>query len=392
MKKILSCFALLLLAFVAGLAFERSVFRPQTPRPLVQFGEQHTLHSKVLNEDRLYWVYLPSSYQSGVNQSSQKYPVLYVLDGDWNFSWASEVAQFMGDSLLAPEFIVVGIPNTDRDRDLTPTHTQDPDYASSGGGPLFERFLTEELEPKIDAEFRTVPCRILVGHSLGGALAADSFLRQADGFNAYIAIDPSLWWDDQVLVRRAKDFIPKTNSSASIFVTTAGWRSLDPTNSMTCSQKAFVSILRTNSSPGIRIGYEVESEDHSSSRLLALYDGLRFIFEGYKPMDPLVLNTPLLIKDHFKQLSDRLDYQISPPRVLVSNIGYGLLGAHETNNAVECFKLNVGNYPTSGYVYRDLANAYAAMGEKELAIQNYKRALELDPNTYGVKQALKKLR
>jgi tetratricopeptide (TPR) repeat protein len=161
---------------------------------------------------------------------------------------------------------------------------------------------------------------------------------------------------------------------------------------MTCSQKAFVSILRTNSSTGIRIGYEVEPEDHISTRLLGLYDGLRFIFEGYKPRDPLALNTPLLINDHFKQLSDRLGFQIMPPEGLVSNIGYELLDGHKTNSAVECFELNVKNYPDWAYGYRDLANAYVAKGEKTLAIRTYEKALELDPNTYGVKRALRKLR
>ncbi len=365
----------------------------QSESPLIQFGEQHTLHSKILNEDRLYWVYLPPSYQAKANGDYQ-YPVLYVLDGDWNFSWAAEVVQFMGDSGLIPEFIVVGIPNPgkDRDRDLSPTHTHDPDYPSSGGGPSFEKFLNEELAPAINAGFRTAPGRILMGHSLGGALAADAYLRQNIGFQAYIAIDPSLWWDDEVLVRRAREFIPNPNSLATIFITTAGWRSLDPTNSMTCSQKAFVSVLRTNSSPGIRIGYEDESEDHASSRLLGLYDGLRFIFEGYKPMDPLVLNTPLLIDNHFKQLSNRLGFQVLPPEKLVAGIGYGLMDAHQTNNAVDCFELNVRNYPNWAYGYRDLANAYAAKGEKAQAIKNYKRALKLDPNTYGVKQALERLR
>ena len=68
------------------------------------------------------------------------------------------------------------------------------------------------------------------------------------------------------------------------------------------------------------------------------------------------------------------------------------MDAHQTNNAVECFKLNIRNYPTSGNGYRDLANVYLAEGEKALAIKNYDKALELDPNTYGVKQALEKLK
>jgi len=375
---ILSCLILFLFAFAAT---------AQSNGPVVQFGESYSLHSKILNQDRPYWVSLPASYRAKADR--QRYPVLYVLDAEWNFYWVSEVVQFMRDSRQIPYFIVVGVPNIDREHDFTPAH--DPHEISSGGGPLFERFLNEELAPGINAKFRTVSYRILVGHSMGGALAADAFLRQTTGFEGYIAIDPSLGWDDQVLVRRAKEFVPTANSRAAIFIATAGWRDLNPTNLMTRSQELFVSILKTNSSPGIRIGYEVESEDHNSSRLLGLYEGLRFIFEGYKPKDPKVLNTPLLINEHFEELSSRLGFKMLPAEGLVSGIGDVLLDAQEPDKAVECLKLNISNYPTSADAYRHLATAYLAAGKKELAIENYKKTLELDPNAEGVKDALAKL-
>lgn len=379
----------------------------QTNGPVIQFGQSDTLHSKILNQDRPYWVSLPESYHAKANR--QRYPVIYVLDAEWNFYWVSEVLKFMRDSRQIPDFIVVGIPNINREHDLTPVH--DTNDVSSGGGPLFERFLNEELAPKVNAKFQTCSYRILMGHSMGGALAADAFLRQTTGFQGYIAIDPSLGWGDQVLVQHAKEFVPQANSHAAIFITTAGWRTLEtlphgtfahplslgptefsnPANVMTHAQELFVSMLRTNSSPGIRVGFEVESEDHNSSRLLGLYDGLRFIFDGYKPMDPLVLNTPALINEHFDQLSNRLGFKIVPPEGLVSGIGDALLNVHEPDKAVEVIKLNISNYPASAGAYRFLAYAYVAAGEKQLAIQNYKKALELNPNTEGVKEALAKL-
>jgi predicted alpha/beta superfamily hydrolase len=383
--KILSCLVLLLAAFASA---------AQSNSPLIQFGEQHVLHSKILNEDRPYWVCLPPSCQSNADRGSQKYPVLYLLDGEWNFEWACEVVRFMSGSLEIPELIIVGIPNMnqDRERDLTPTH--DTNDVSSGGGELFERFLNEELAPEINAKYQTVLYRILAGHSMGGALAADVFLRQTNGFQACLAIDPSLWWDNEVLVQRARKFVPRRNSRSSIFIATANWpRSLDPTNTMTGPSELFVSILKTNSSPGICVGYRhFESEDHGSSRLMGLYDGLRFIFDGYKPLDVLALDEPSLIKNHFEKLSDRLGFQILPPAGFVNKIGCGLLDAHESDKAVECFKVNVSNYPASAYAYSYLADAYLAAGEKALAIQNYKAALKLNPNVDSAKEALKKLR
>lgn len=379
MQNLLSCLMVFLFAFSSA---------AQTNAPVVQFGNSYTLHSKILHQDRPYWVCLPSSYQDDTNQT---YPVLYLLDAEWNFYWVCPALQFMEQSRQIPEFIVVGVPNMDREHDLTPA--RDPNDLPSGGGQSFERFLNEELAPEMNAKYRTVSYRVLMGHSMGGALVADAFLRQTNGFHGYIAIDPSLGWDNQILVHRAKKFIPLANSRAAIFITTARWRDLGLTDhSMTDSQKLFVSILKTNSSPGIRIGYEVESEDHNSSRLLGLYDGLRFIFNGYHPTNPLVLNTPSLINKHFEQLSSRLGFKILPPEGLVLEIGGDLMdSAHETNNAIECLKLNVSNYPTSAYAYKHLADIYLAAGEKDLAIQNYKRALEFNANTDGVKEVLKKL-
>lgn len=376
---VLRC-AFLLLVFSAA---------AQTNGPLGQFAESYTLHSKLLNQDRPYWVSLPQSYEKKANRD--RYPVLYLLDAEWNFYLVCPVMQFMNQSRQTPGFIVVGIPNIDRDRDLTPTPY--PNLPTSGGGAMFERFLNEELAPEINAKFRTVPYRILVGHSAGGALAADAFLRQTNGFQGFIAIDPALGWVNQDLIRRAKEFVPQANSRAAIFITTAGWRQPpNETNPMSPAQELFASILKTNVSRGIRVGYEVEAEDHNSSRLLGLYDGLRFIFDGYKPPDISVLKTASMVNEHFEQLSRRLGFKVLPPEELVRGIGYVCLDdAHETNNAIEVLKLDVSNYPTSAYAHKHLADVYLAAGEKQLAIENYKKALELNPKTEGVKEALGKL-
>ena len=99
MQRILCYLALFLLAFAAAVVWQKSFSGPADRSaqsdPLVQFGVQYTVHSKILNEDRVYSVYLPPSYQTKANRRHQEYPVLYVLDGDWNFSWAAEVVRFM---------------------------------------------------------------------------------------------------------------------------------------------------------------------------------------------------------------------------------------------------------------------------------------------------------
>lgn len=365
----------------------------QTNGSLVHFGDNWVLHSKTLHEDRPCWIYLPSSYQPTPDQAPQKYPVLYVLDGQSHFQWASQVVQFLGDTLEIPDLIVVAVPNVNRNRDLTPTHNAV--IASSGGGDSFEKFLAEELAPAIDAQFRTAPYRILVGHSLGGVIVADVLLRRGNDFQSGIAIDPSLFWDDEVIVRRAQDFHPKADSTHNaIFIATANHAPslVEPTNTVTIksSSERFVSILKTNA-PGIRIGYHFfENESHGSSRLLGLYNGLRFIFEDYQPTNVLAIDDPSLIQAHFKSVSERLGFEILPPERYVNMIASALLSANHTDLAIECFDLNVTNYPGAAEVYSRLADAYSKKGETNLAVQNLKKALELNPDRADDRNALEK--
>jgi CubicO group peptidase (beta-lactamase class C family) len=76
----------------------------------------------------------------------------------------------------------------------------------------------------------------------------------------------------------------------------------------------------------------------------------------------------------------------------IRELGYQLLWARRVQDAIEVFKLNAEEFPDSATVYESLGEAYAVNGEKELAIKNYERSVELDPNNTNAAAALKKLR
>src|SRR6266852_1196842 len=234
----------------------------------INIGKRFTLQSKILNEPRPYWIYLPASYHQKV-YAPKKYPVLYLLDGNAHFQSASGVVQFMSESINAniqiPELIIVAIPNIRRTHDLTPTHStkgyggkEEPNFSSSGGGESFLRFIAEELIPHIEAEYRTQPYRVLVGHSFGGLFAMTARLHRPPIFQAHLAIDPSLWWDDQILLRRLKDMVRKTNDfRGPIYISVANnppGKDFDPKIGKIGEQASrdFVEILKTNSSPSFR--------------------------------------------------------------------------------------------------------------------------------------------
>ena len=72
-------------------------------------------------------------------------------------------------------------------------------------------------------------------------------------------------------------------------------------------------------------------------------------------------------------------------------IGYRLMGAGKTKDAIEIFKLNAALYPNSANVYDSLAEAYLKIGDNAKAIKNYKESLKLNPDNNGIKEILKKL-
>jgi predicted alpha/beta superfamily hydrolase len=147
--------------------------------------------SEVLGEERVVLVRTPPRYARG----SERYPVLYLTDGDAHILHTSATVEFLARNGRMPEMIVVGITNTDRTRDLTPTQAFDDAQTNpprkSGGADKFLKFIETELVPLVESRYRTQPYRIFAGHSLGGLFAVHAMLARPDLFNALIADRPS---------------------------------------------------------------------------------------------------------------------------------------------------------------------------------------------------------
>ena len=308
-----------------------------------------------------------------------------------------------GSNTQIPEMIVVAIPNTDRERDLLPTHsTVGPDgkempfLETSGGGDKFLKFIAEELQPEIESSYRTQPFKVLVGHSAGGLLATHAFLESRQLFQAYIAIDPPLWWDEGVMIRRVKDLLQNAEQlSGQIYLSMAN------TEEPGFDQKLvkgplneFSTLLKSAESPDFRSELRYfEDEDHMSVPILSLYYGLLFVFDGYKPSPALLDGEPSALKAHFERVSDRLGITLLPPENLVNGMGYQMLySEQDLDKAVEFLTLNTVNYPESFNAFDSLAEAYMVSGDIALAITNYERSLELNPDNQNAIEQLNSLR
>ncbi len=363
----------------------------------ITIGEKLSLHSNILNEDREYWVYLPEGYTN-----DKKYPVVYILDGNYHFHTASGVFKHMSESGLLPEMILVAILNTDRTRDLTPTFSQltskgtiEDFYPTSGGSKHFLAFLKNELIPTIASQYSTQKHNMLIGHSFGALFSLYALIEEPGLFQSIISIDPSLWWDHDWLTKElVKKIANKPTPYTSLYIAAANNpdRVGFPKRGMIGPQEAFFKEISQWNSSNFDAKFKYfANESHGTVPLIALFEGLSSIFKDYQlPVERFIEDPSLLVK-HYEAWSHKLGYQVNPPENLVNNIGYELLWQGKINASIELFKLNVINYPLSANVYDSLGEAYLANKQHNLSIENYKKVLQIDKNHEGAKAQLKKL-
>ncbi|MCJ7935608.1 MAG: alpha/beta hydrolase-fold protein [Chryseobacterium sp.] len=291
----------------------------------INIGEKQTLFSKVLNENREIWVHLPKTYGDHTI-SPAKYPVIYLLDGEINFEYYAGMTDFLARTPYAdiPECIVVGIKNTERTRDLTPTKSQkkspvNPNlslFADSGGSENFVKFLQEEVKPFINKNYRTQEYSVLAGHSFGGLFAINTLLNHPDYFNAYVANDPSLWWDNKVLISRTKAYVEKNKkfpAKKSLYVSQAdnGERQKNWNSDMTEAIEEFKEIVEKNGSLNYKHRF-FEGEVHGTVSYPGNYEALKFIFNGFRTDIKQLAKNPELLEEDYKKLSDRMGAEFTP--------------------------------------------------------------------------------
>jgi len=372
----------------------------------IVIGKADAVYSSILKENRKVWVHVPDTISPDGIFAKQHYPVVYLLDGDeMNFATVASMIQQAGGgggNISFPQMIVVGIPNTDRTRDLTPTHVSSAPMldsmsaAHSGGGENFISFIQNELIPHIDSIYPTAPYRLLIGHSFGGLLAIHTLVNHTGLFNSYVAIDPSMFWDNQKLLKQTKEVLEKNNfEGRSLFLAVAntmakGMDTLQVQKDNDMMSLHIRSILQlghsldANKNNKLSLNWKYYPDyDHGSVPLIAEYDAMRSIFSFYNFNFPFgeffnpSFKGDTLLAAHYKTLSRQMGYKISPPEQLINALGYQLKGSKQFDRATYFFKMNIDNYPGSFNAYDSMGDLYDAMGDKEKAVVYYSKALTL---------------
>ena len=390
------------LFFIAFLTFSLSIQGFSQSNSLFEIGEKDSLYSKILDESRSIWIEYPSNFNPN---SSRKYPVLYLLDGDALLDIVSTVHRYYSGGFI-PEMIIVGIANNEnRTRDLT-TSKIEGFYTENGEAEKFTQFIEKELIPFIEKKHPVTQYRTLIGHSYGGLFTINTLIHHRDLFQNYLAIDPSLDWDNQKLLKASKDILSKTDyTEKSLFITLGGQLHLQNSaitiDNVMEDSTDFTLFARSNieffelakqSNNNLNSEWRFYKNDlHGTVPLPSVMDGLIYLFDWFQMENTAVINdfeTPKdtilsVFRTREAKLKKHFDYAVPPyEEELINMLGYMYLEIQQLEKSLMFFQLNIEYYPNSVNVYDSIADYYEAQEDFKNAYKNAKKAFEIDDSDY----------
>jgi predicted alpha/beta superfamily hydrolase len=398
-------FSLFILVVTIVIGCQRSDSNKQNRHDQFVIGDSESIHSEILGELRKIWVYVPKSDQS--QDSQEKYPVIYLLDGSTFFHSLTGIIKELSRSGVIPEMAVIAVQNTNRGRDLTPTHMDvsiwtGDSIPGSGGGEKFMDFFEDELIPFVENKYNLSSYRTFIGHSLGGLTVINTIINRSYLFDNYIAIEPSLWWDNQYILKVSDTAFNKPEySRKSLYVGIANtmrpgfdmYNLFSDTTKNTIHLRSlfqFVKTLEKIPKNELKFGWKYyKDDDHISVALITEYDALRFIFPWYKlslsdkyysesyseEYNSELIN---LVTRHYDTISYYFGYEVLPPEVTVKNLGLEFLYFwQKPEYALTLFNLNIVNYPNSMDAYETMGDFYLMQHDTTTAIEIISKAVDL---------------
>jgi predicted alpha/beta superfamily hydrolase len=368
---------------------------------LVQIGVPDSLYSDVLDEQRNLWIHLPNG---GELIDGHEYPVIYVLDGSVHLGGLAMIQEYYNFFRL-PEMIVVGVSNrTNRTRDLTPSEVDSRHgniVPESGGAERFTQFIADELIPYIEAKYPVSTYRTLIGHSYAGLFAINTLVHHKELFKNYIAIDPSLSWDDQRFLDEATNALQTDSFEGKGLYVSMANELMRFTDTMTIddvmhdttefslsvrSILEFVHTAEAKKSNGLQFAWDYYEKDlHGSVPLISMRDGLVFLFDWWRLKTPSRYNDPStsteeiarLIKERARVLTENIGYPMAMEEDLLTMLGFMVMEMEQTSKAETVFKLLLQYYPNSAAAHDAIVDFYMSTGDRENALIHARHAFEI---------------
>ena len=277
----------LLLIFVSMTSFAQ----------MLSIGERVSIESDIFDESRELLVYFPPSYYLHENE---KYPVLYMVDADYNFHYVTGLIELLSSiSENIPEMLVVGFSSKGT---ATYRKQSKPPYAvkDKGTADITLNFFEKELIPYIEQNYKVNNYKILAGHSIGGLFSTYAMLNKDQLFDAFIAISPSLWWEDEAVKRVTGDkFRDKQQNKANYYITLANEKGM--------GVHGFVELLQSKGPRSLELHFKhFPDESHGTVGLPSYRWALQDLFKDFRVKDKYfkdalaVKNYAELVKQEYK--------------------------------------------------------------------------------------------
>ncbi|WP_445711998.1 alpha/beta hydrolase-fold protein [Flavobacterium sp.] len=369
---------------------------------LQKAGALDSLYSKTLKEYREIYVQLPADYKPDENI---KYPVVFVLDGEVFLPTVNDVQNYYSGG-FTPEMVIIGISNNkNRMRDLTTSKVMEmygmPFEQENGEAANFSKFIETELIPFVENKYPVTNFRTLIGHSYGGLFTLYSLVHHPELFSNYLAIDPSLDWDNQRLITEAKDKVLSADyKGKSLFMSLGG--SGVPLNEIkkdttdltlfSRSNIAFSEILNKNKQNQLAFEWKFYQRDlHGTIPFPSIMDGLISVFEWYQTENIDKYNMPTTTADEINKivryrqhkLETHFGYAVPPfPEFLINMQGYMSMDMDQMERAKMYFELTIEYYPNSANSYDSMADYYERNNDFKNALKFATKAYEINADDH----------
>jgi predicted alpha/beta superfamily hydrolase len=335
------------------------------------------IKSKIMGEDRQITVRLPKGYESE-SDSDVKYPVLYLLDGPGHMDHTAATMEYLNMGGQMPKLIIVGISNTERSRDMTPS--VDPKVSfKTGGVDKFLDFIEKELIPHVEKQFPVAGFKLITGHSFGGLTVMHTLATRPNLFQAHFAFSPSVQWGDKETVGRVKKLLSNNKNLENYLYMSIANEGGD----MHEGYLEIKELLTKNAPVGLKWNANhYPEETHMTVPVISQFKAYRKYFSDWNVPFEVSKQGLDVVKAAYAKKSAKYGYTILPDEGLINNIGYFFLQREvDLKKAKEYFAYNVKTYPKSANVYDGMADVYEAQGNIKEALVQMDKAVELVKKT-----------
>lgn len=333
----------------------------------------HTFNSKYPEQERQITIHLPASYYQ---QDSYQYPVMILLDGQSNMDYAQTVSAFLAENGLIPEMIVVGLhAGATRERDYLP-RIGDGEGSMSGDAGQFMQYISQELIPYIEDNYRAAPLRLVSGHSVGGIFSIYAMLQQPGLFQGYLAQSPYLQPPVQPMLNEGIQAFDEDNAELNKYF----YMNLGDEPDLANAFEQVQTELEANLPQNFRMAAERSpGETHMTTRLVGHYQGLKGFFADHWPLSQqqIVASGGEGVKAHVEALSKRYGYPVRYSEQPLIQAVQIFLSQKQAEPGLTVARLYTEQYPSSPLAHFLLANGLILSGDQASAVSAVDKAISL---------------